>query len=337
MKPVRLSVALLAVLAVLGVGLWYGGARFVEHRFAEWIENEHGKGRDWSCGSRKTYGFPFTLGVDCADVVLTSAQAGAPFRGTLPRLTAHAWIGDPQLFVIEASAPLIVSLPDQAGEIRATWTGLRGELRFSGSQPLEAKISGDKLALSGMPGAPPDGGETADRLGLQITAPADAPRDQDLYDISFAIEGLRARELDLLTATGAPADLSGKARLSHFELLAPRSLEERLDDWRARGGALDISSLRFDKGAMSAELSGRLILDDFHRPAGEIDARIAGIDPILARFGIPVGLTAIENLLRRSTRAAAQAPKGMRLPLALRNGSLYVGPIRTPVRLLPLY
>ena len=58
---------------------------------------------------------------------------------------------------------------------------------------------------------------------------------------------------------------------------------------------------------------------------------------VLLIAGIPVGLTAIESLLRRSGAGGQPAPKGMRLPVALRNGSVYVGPIRTPVRLIPLY
>jgi len=337
-KLVYVPLAVLGALVILGIAAWYGGALFVEHRFAQWIENEHGKGRDWSCGSQKTYGFPFTLGVDCSDVVLSGTQAGTSFRGTMPRLTGHAQIGDPQLFILEATAPLIVSLPEQGEEMGATWNTLRGEVRFSGGRPIKAKVLADKLALSGKFGMPDDGTETAERIDINLSVPADAPRDEELYDLTFAMTGLRIRELDLQTRTSDPANLTGAARLSQFELLAPRSMEERLDDWRSRGGALNISSLRFTKGAMSAQVSGRLILDDYHRLAGELDTQIAGIDPILQRFGIPVGLTAIESLLRRSGAGGQPAqPKGMRLPVALRNGSVYVGPIRTPVRLIPLY
>jgi hypothetical protein len=337
-KLVYLPLALLGVLVVLGLAGWYGGALFVEHRFAQWIDNEHGKGRDWSCGSQKTYGFPFTLGVDCSDVVLSGTHAGAAFRGTMPRLTGHAQIGDPQLFILEATAPLIVSLPDQGEEIGATWNTLRGELRFSGGKPIKAKVFGDKLALSGKFGMPDDGTETADRIDINIGVPTNVSHDEELYDLSFAMDGLKIRELDMQTRTSEPANLNGTARLSQFELLAPKSLEERLDDWRSHGGALKVSSLQFTKGNISAQVSGRLILDDSHRLAGELDTQIAGIEPILTRLGIPAGLTAIENLLRRSgTAGQPPPPRGMRLPVALRNGSVYVGPIRTPVRLIPLY
>lgn len=337
-KLVYLPLALLGVIVVLGLAGWYGGALFVEHRFAQWIENEHGKGRDWSCGSQKTYGFPFTLGVDCSDVVLSGTHAGKSFRGTMPRLTGHAQISDPQLFILEATAPLIVSLPDQGEEMGATWNTLRGELRFSGGKPVKAKVFGDKLALSGKFGMPDDGTETADLIDIDISVPTNVSHDQELYDLSFAMTGLKIRELDMQTRTSEPASLNGTARLSQFELLAPRSLEERLDDWRSHGGALKLSSVQFTKGAMSAEVSGRLILDDYHRLAGELDTQIAGIDPILQRFGIPVGLTAIENLLRRRVAGnQPPPPRGLRLPVALRNGSVYVGPIRMPVRLVPLY
>jgi len=336
-KLVYLPLALLGAIAVLGAAGWYGGAMFVEHRFAQWIDNEHGKGRDWSCGSQKTYGFPFTLGVDCTDVVLSGTQAGKSFRGTMPRLTGHAQISDPQLFILEATAPLIVSLPDQGEEMGATWNTLRSELRFSAGKPVAAKVFGDKLALSGKFGMPDDGTETADRIDINLSVPADAPRGEEIYDLSFAMTGLKIRELDMQTRTSEPASLNGTARLSQFELLAPKSLEDRLDDWRNHGGALKLSSVQFIKGTISAEVSGRLILDDSHRLAGELDTQIAGIEPILQRFGIPVGLTAIENLLRRSGSGNQPPPKGLRLPVSLRNGSVYVGPLRTPVRLIPLY
>ena len=107
------------------------------------------------------------------------------------------------------------------------------------------------------------------------------------------------------------------------------------------GGAIDLTEALLRKGATEIGASGHLDLDALHRPHGRIDASGAGLEPVLARYGVPSGALAIDGLLTgligSPVAPSAGAPQALRLPLRLENGRVFVGPVRTPLTLLPLY
>lgn len=322
--------------AALWSALWYGGLLLTRHHLAQWMSAEADRGRTWTCGEQTAFGFPFALGIACKNVHVAGIHAGKAFTATLPSLIARAEAQAPRTLLLEATAPFNAEIEGQKSAV--AWQDLRAELQFGSGGPVAARLTSDKLAFSGRSLMPDGEIESVDHVSLDIARAADVIAEQNAYDITFQLNGVTSPAAESFIANGQPVRLDGKGRLSQFQPFGNRTLEDRLEEFRLLGGTFVINSLRFAKGDTTAEATGKLSLDESHRIAGDIDARFAGIEPLLARFGIPTGLTAIESLMRRRTTAADQAPaKGLRLPLSLRNGSVYIGPVRAPVRLHPLY
>ncbi|MDH7798044.1 MULTISPECIES: DUF2125 domain-containing protein [unclassified Beijerinckia] len=331
-----LALGLLIALAAIWSLVWYGGLLLTRHHLGQWMSAEADRGRTWTCGEQNAFGFPFTLGITCKDARVSGTHAGKAFSATLPNLIARAEAQAPRTLLLEAIAPLNVDIEGQASAV--SWQDLHTELRFGSGGPVAARLTGDKLAFTGKSLMPDGEIESIDHLSVDITQAADVTADQNAYDIAFTLAGVASPAVDSFIANGQATHLDGKGRLSQFSPFGNRPLEERLDEFRLLGGAFVINSLRFSKGDTTAEASGRLTLDESHRLAGDISARFAGIEPLLTRFGIPTGLTAIESLMRRRSPGADKTePAGLRLPVTLRNGGVYIGPVRAPVRLRPLY
>ena len=96
-----------------------------------------------------------------------------------------------------------------------------------------------------------------------------------------------------------------------------------------------------NKGDLKAEASGAVGLDDQHRLAGRLQAGLSGFGPLAEKLGIP--LRAVEvgglmaKLLNGSPLGAPADAGNVALPIILAGGNLSIGPVRTPVRLRPLY
>lgn len=331
-----LALGLVIAATALWSAAWYAGLLLTRHHLAQWMSAEADRGRTWTCGEQSAFGFPFTLGIACTNVRVAGSHAGKAFTATLPSLVAHAQAQAPRTLLLAATAPFNAEIEGQTSTI--TWQDLGTQLQFGSAGPVAARLTGNKLAFQGKSLMRDGEIESIDHLSLDIARAHDVTPEQNAYDITFRLDGLVSPAIKSFIANGQTTKLEGKGRLSQFQPFGNRTLEERLEEFRLLGGTFVINTLRFTKGDTTAEASGRLALDNSHRIAGEIDARFAGIEPLLTRFGIPTGLTAIESLMRRrpATAEAAQ-PKGLRLPLSLRNGGVYVGPVRAPVRLLPLY
>ena len=116
-------------------------------------------------------------------------------------------------------------------------------------------------------------------------------------------------------------------------------LVDRIERWSASGGRVLIKSLTVEKGRSRMEASGELSLDDRRRPVGQVSMRVEGVQSILARLNLPAAPLAIEGLLRGSAgrNGASSLLENRNLPLEMRNGRLFIGPIRTPIVLPPLF
>ena len=112
--------------------------------------------------------------------------------------------------------------------------------------------------------------------------------------------------------------------------------------WRAAGGRLEIADLGVTKGNASANVQGTASLDPLHRPEGRLQARIAGLGPVLAQFGFPSSVVAIDNLIGGLLGGGKAKDKNARkdefsLPIVADNGRLRIGPLVLQGAVQPLY
>lgn len=335
----RAGAMLLVSLLVLAVGwsvLWLFARREAERSFAMWVAAERAQGRIWTCPSRRIGGFPLGIVLTCEQP--TFAEAGNDrFKGELAGLRADARLYFPTSVAIDLAGPLVVH---QKGDpdLVVSWSNARVTLRGDLPGDLDrGELGADGVAIVAGTAAPLmriGHGE----IGVKPkAAAADGSADAEL---SFKVVDAQSPDADSAFGSADPIAADVKGLVSDL----PRqgaSLPNLLEQWREAGGKFDIEHLTLGKGSFEIEGDGRVRIDDQHRIEGRIDARFAGLEPVAARFGIPVGAVKIGGVLSglfgakpAKTEAANQ---NLGLPLVARDGRLYVGPFKTGVVMAPLY
>ncbi|MFI5012134.1 MAG: DUF2125 domain-containing protein [Hyphomicrobiales bacterium] len=316
---------LVVLIGAVWSGLWYFAANWAEAAIAEAMAREAQAGRMISCASREISGFPFRMLVRCDQAKLAVTRPEGVVTIALPRLRGVAQISDPRHVLIEAQSPLSIEVPGKPS-IEIEWRSLAASLVppiggiGQGEVTVEAPIlhlrEGQSMISS-----------SADRLELQ--ARRDPQNQDDAVAVTATLSRLVSPLLDALSGDADPADIAVEASISAVAALQPQAREQPaplLERWRLAGGVLHLTRLTAIKGPLKAGLAGDLALDELHRATGRIDASLEGGEALLPRLGLPA---AAGGLLRLGSGR-------LRLPIALTNGRVSVGPFSV-ARLLPLY
>ena len=327
---------LLLVVAALGwSAFWFVVRGRVSEAVDQALAQEQGRGRSWTCTDRSITGFPFRVELRCAALSLTSARWGETVRVETGPALALGQIYSPGLVIFQLASPLKATLPE-GRVLDIAWTRLAASLAHREPQRVAIVVTGPNATLS----APGYAAESwrADTLEAHLRRNPTRPAEQQVVDASIEVKGSVLPALDALLGTTEPGDVDILASLSQAEAFRIGLNPDALEAWRNAGGQIEISRFVSLKGKARVEASGRLLIDQTHRPAGQIQAAIAGIDQIGGlRIG---GLTAGIGSLLGGLTGAAPAPSatpGMTAlpPLVLREGRAYLGPIRLPLQPLP--
>ena len=99
--------------------------------------------------------------------------------------------------------------------------------------------------------------------------------------------------------------------------------------WRDAGGLLNIAESQLDWGPVHVTGTGDFTLDSQARPDGRLSLRITDPDT-LADALVESGIVPQENerYLRYAAMMAPRGPEGVSLPFRIREGDIYLGPVR---------
>ncbi|HAQ34622.1 MAG: hypothetical protein CMF74_10840 [Maricaulis sp.] len=105
--------------------------------------------------------------------------------------------------------------------------------------------------------------------------------------------------------------------------------DARADLWREAGGVVEVGESGIDWGSVTMQAEGRVGLDAGDYPEGRVSLFI--LDPealadVLVTSGIVSGDN--ENALRLLAQSAPRGERGTAVPLTLRRGGVYLGPVR---------
>ena len=351
-RPARLRIfmptlALLLVMAGVGVVWAYLSWRASQEMDA-WMQREADLGRTWSCPDRSIGGFPFRIEVTCSQPSFTGVAEGQTLNGRLAGIHTVAQIYNPGHVIVEADGPLAVTTSG-GDRLDAEWQLARASIQGkpgAGLDRFSAELSEPRVSVSG-----PRGGMSlaAAMADFHIRRTPNRPAEEGAYDVASRINGATVPPLDTLLGGAQKAQADIVATITQAEPLAGRGLPSELERWRAAGGRLQISTGMISHGARRIDLSGTVGLDDAHRPQGRLDVTVSGVDDMLARFGLSGRGNALGGLIAgvlggraggaqaaEPAPGAAQAPKGMVLPLRMENGRAFLGPLPL-VALPPLY
>ncbi|MDP4022448.1 DUF2125 domain-containing protein [Methylobacterium sp. NEAU 140] len=338
---------LLLVVAVLWSAGWFYIRGRAEREMDAWLAREAGAGRTWTCADRSVTGYPFRIELRCAAVTLERSDS----RFRLGPITAAAQVYQPRLVLFEAQGPFHVEQGDLTGD--ATWTGLQGSFHGAetGFTRASLVIDGPKVTVAG---AEPQPIAIAGRHLELHARPTPGRFDAEgAVDVSLQLAQAAIPDLDALTGTDTPADISLDATITRATVFGTGAVPRELERWREAGGSLDLTALSLAKGAQRVQAKGTITLDAAHRPAGQIDLRAAGVDALIGGIvgqslgsdkGALVGqlVGGLLGLGSRRAEAGAPQPEGTPLkalpPLRLVDGRILFSGFPIPnVRLPALY
>lgn len=327
---------LIALAALAWTGFWF----VVRGRVAEAVDTalarEAGLGRSWDCADRTISGFPFRVELRCSSLALTAARWGEGVRAQTGPAVAVGQIYTPGLVIAQITGPLQASLPE-GRSLALAWSGFEASLTHKVGDPEQVAIV--MTAPSATLKAPGLADETWRAASLETHLrrnPTRPPADQAV-DLAIAIKGSVLPALDTLLGIAEPGDVDIQATATQTNAFRIGFNPDALEGWRNAGGRLELTKLVSLKGAARVEATGQFLLDQTHRVSGQIQASLAGISQIA---GIPVGglMSGLGGILggRLSAQLPGVAPGLTALPpVVLREGRVYLGPIRLPLQPLP--
>ena len=328
----------LAVLVVGWSALWLFARHEAQSGLRDWIAAEREEGRIWTCPDRRFGGFPLGIVLSCAKPTFAEVN-NERFGGELSGLRAEAQLYFPTSVAIDLTGPLKVH--DQAidADLTVSWSAARLTLRGDLPGTLDrGQLDADTIQIAAQDLTTPIRIGQAELGFKPLPQKAVGPADAEL-----TIHATGVVAPDVNAAFGSPEPLAMQL-LATLSRLPSRgvSLPTLLEAWREAGGQLDLTRFDVAKGSFHAKGTGRLQIDDEHRLEGRLDARVNGVEPIAARYGIPVEAVKIGGLLSGliggKASANGSAPdSAVALPIAARAGRLYFGPVKTALVSPPLY
>lgn len=336
-----LPVSLLLLVCVGWSIFWVVASHFTETTLESWTAREAAAGRVWSCPDRQIGGFPFDIVVTCAKPTFTGRLAGRESEGSVTSIRALAQAYQPSIVLIEMDGPLTVRTGEGGPTLAANWTHLRASLHGAPEGLARGSVVLDNPKVTFI-----DAGQTytgqASHLEAHLRRSPDAPAADRAYDWAFEVDDALVPALDPLLRSDASITARGTGLLTQVEIDGAGSPIDRLERWRTAGGRLDITDLSVTKGNASADVKGTASLDPLHRPEGRLQARIAGLGPVLAQFGVPASVVAIDNLIGGLLGGGKAKDKGahkdeVTLPVIAENGRLRIGPVVLQGAVQPLY
>jgi hypothetical protein len=330
---------LLALLAAGWTGFWFVVQGRVGAALDAALAREALQGRTWTCADRNIGGFPFRVEVRCGSLALTSTRWGEAVRVQTGPAVAVGQIYTPGLVVAEVTGPLQATLPE-GRKLDFSWRGLQASFVHDLGAPDRVSIvMSEPNATLTSPGQAAESWQ-ASRLETHLRRNPTRPAAEQAVDLAISLKGSVLPALDALLGTPEPGDVEIEATATMAEAFRLGFNPDALERWRSGGGQIQLTKLVSVKGPARIEASGQFLLDQTHRISGQIQASLAGIRQIA---GIPVGgiMGGLGSLLggRLSAQLPGAAPGLTPLPpIVLREGRVYLGPIRLPLQpLAPLY
>ena len=317
--PVAGIVALLVIYSIY----WFYAAGKVDEAVGAWIEEKQALGYEIAYTDLRVRGYPYRFQVEAEGIEISAPASDGGWSGQLTQMQANALPYDFSHWIVSFGGPMRIR-SDREIELNASAARLSIQTNENGDTVrIGAEI--EALHAQAITGEPVKveyidrfvlGGSVEPTDSLRVRVQADGVRISDT-----------AASADITRAFGAEGD----TLRADFEVTQWAALAREGDAgvWRNAGGALQIHEAALAWGPAQLSGQGELVLDAEAQPDGRLSMRIADPDS-LALALVNAGLIPQENeeALRLAAMMAPRGPEGVSLPFRLRDGSVYLGPIR---------
>jgi len=321
--------AVIVVLAAAWTGFWFFAASKAEAIISRWIEQEERLGRVYQCASRTVGGFPFRFEVRCREpsMELTALQPPRVIRAK--DLVALAQVYQPGLIIAEITGP--VSIAEAGGPPigRADWRLAQASLRASGIRPERLSVVLDGVKLEFLENGAADPVGTADHVELHLRRNPEAVADK--VDVDFALQASGA-VVQRGPLAGRPIALEAAGVARAIPDIRRKTTPQRLREWQAAGGKLELQKVRLQQGEAVAVAAGDLRLTESGRPDGTLNITMTGFDRLVREAiggatggGLQLGLVA--GLAFLGSPAQLDGRRAVTVPMRFKDGTMSLGPI----------
>ncbi len=322
-----LILAAASVAVAAGVcGFWLWAAERLDVALDGWVDQQQAKGNDVAYRSREISGFPLALRVRVEQPRI-AANGGCTWQG--PELTGRADVWRPLLIEVAAPGAHRISCPAglETAEIKPVAVEAAGtvSLGYKGQVERAAFQFRDVTVEGLLPGI-----ISAKTLGLDIVEDPGLPGGRERRSLAIDAVDLRVPQQinpvfgNEIARLGLDAELRGAVRAS-----TPKAALAR---WRDEGGEIEISRFTLAWGPVDVRGSGTASLDTALRPVGSFRTSLRGgqqaIDILVQRRLIePRAAGAAKLALFALSRRAEDGGSEVKLPVILRDGLFYLGPV----------
>lgn len=335
-----LPVAILLVLLAGWSAFWFVARARVHDAITIWLAQEVEQQRTWTCPDRTIGGFPFRFEVRCTNLHFTGTTPAGTVTGTVAQFLAVAQVYKPNHVIIEAQGPLVAD-NDRGERVKLDWQSFDASAVFTGNRLDRFSVVAEAPVVA--TGAVEGGiAEVLRARSWQshLRVDPDRPAEDHVYDLALALKDARIPALDALIGNAEPATLVFQGAITEAAPFTAKQPSIEFERWRLAGGRLEINELSATKGPQRLQARGHFSLDDQRRPQGRMEASVAGLEELLARFGLGGrgSLIAGGLAILGGGAQAANVPPGLTPlpPIALRDGQVLVGPLRVG-NVEPLY
>ncbi len=328
---------LVLLLAAGWTGFWFYAAHRTETTIAAWIEREAASGRIHACGHRTVGGYPFRIEMRCDDVTSEIRGLGQPAKLRTASLLAVTQIWEPTLLIAELSGPMTVAFGEPTVAYTVEWRVMRASLRGFPRAFERVSLSVDEPIAkeAGTIGSP-----VARAKHLELHARLQpGSGSEPLFDVAGQLDAAVLRLANLPSKLAeTPIDATLETVVHGVSDLSPKPMVQRLKDWQANGGRLEVKSVRVAQGDAVAVTAGDLGLTPQGFVNGNLRVRLAGLDHIASLIFGPdaQATTVLRGVTMLAGRSELEGKRAVTLPLRFKDGGAFLGPIplgRTP----PLY
>jgi len=353
----RYTILLVLIIAAVAGWSWFWkyAAAKAEVAMEGWRAREAKVGRIYKCGSQSTGGYPFRIEVDCD-------AASAEFRSNQPpvevkagKVLVVAQVYRPGLLISEFHGPLTIADLGQVPKIVANWKLAQSSVRGTPRAPERVSIVVDEPVVNLVS----NGAETnllrAQRVEVHGRIAEGSAADNPVIEVVLRLAQASAPAFNPATVRPLDAEIIGVMRgLGDF---SPKPWHERFRELQQRGGRIDIAQARFAQGETLAVGSGSLAIDRNGQLDGQIEVTVAGLEPFLVSIGAQQAIQKSPNMdkfagmldrispgLGQAAReqaganlavginmlgkpATLEGRRAVTLPLRLKDGTAYLGPI----------
>lgn len=319
---------------------WYVVAQQSASSLDAWIAREKASNRIWTCPNRQIAGFPFTIEITCRKPHFDGSIFGRHYSGALGGFVANAKFTNPDDVTVNVASPFAAISDDKTVALALSWDQL--DIVLAGLPQNMAKISiaGQGFRLQGHAQGLSSLNGSVSRATTKLVRAAG--RQDHAYNFHVVLNGASFAAVDGFFGTAAPAEIVADGDITQARFDSGRVPADSLNRWRAAGGHVDLAELTVTRGEMKFSAHGMLTVGPTHRLQGQLDTACVGFEPVLRQLGVDPALINAGSLLAsllggHRGEAKTAGPQPLHLRVNINDGRLDIGPVRTSIRLPPVY